>query len=158
MTVFKKPLSGKCIVVTRPKDQAAEMTSLLDSFGAEVLSIPVLGFEEPTDKDLLDAALRALAKIDWIVFTSENAARYLSKGRAVAIDGRLEWREWEAQDGTKRQAVVIVADTVQFLGSRAAGEGEEDPGDYAIPEDLPVPAGVGAEDPAGPTDDEDIPF
>jgi single-strand DNA-binding protein len=48
----------------------------------------------------------------------ENAARYLSKGRPVAIDGRLEWREWEAQDGTKRQAVDIIAETVQFLGSR----------------------------------------
>ena len=40
----------------------------------------------------------------------ENAARYLSKGRPVAIDGRLEWREWEAQDGTKRQAVDIIAE------------------------------------------------
>ena len=48
----------------------------------------------------------------------ENAARYLSKGRPVAIDGRLEWREWEAQDGTKRQAVDIIADSVQFLGGR----------------------------------------
>ena len=44
-----------------------------------------------------------------------------SKGRPVAIDGRLEWREWEAQDGTKREAVEIVADTVQFLGSRGEG-------------------------------------
>ena len=40
----------------------------------------------------------------------ENAARFLSKGRPVAIDGRLEWREWEAQDGTKRQAIDIIAD------------------------------------------------
>lgn len=89
MTVFKKPLSGKCIVVTRPKDQAAEMTSLLDSYGAEVLLIPVLGFEEPTDKDLLDAALRALAKIDWIVFTSENAARYLAqRAERIGVDIR----------------------------------------------------------------------
>ena len=48
----------------------------------------------------------------------ENAARYLVKGRPVAIDGRLEWREWEAQDGSKRQAVDIIADSVQFLGSR----------------------------------------
>ena len=51
----------------------------------------------------------------------ENAARYLSKGRPVAIDGRLEWREWEAQDGTKRQAVDIIAESVQFLGSREGG-------------------------------------
>src|ERR1700691_2674856 len=48
----------------------------------------------------------------------KNAARYLSKGRPVAIDGRLEWREWEAQDGTKRSAVDIIAESVQFLGSR----------------------------------------
>ena len=45
----------------------------------------------------------------------ENCARYLAKGRPVALDGRLEWREWETQDGNKRQAVDIVADTVQFL-------------------------------------------
>ena len=53
----------------------------------------------------------------------ENAARYLSKGRPVAIDGRLEWREWEAQDGTKRQATDIIADSVQFLGSRDDASG-----------------------------------
>jgi single-strand DNA-binding protein len=53
----------------------------------------------------------------------ENCARFLSKGRPVALDGRLEWREWEAQDGTKRQSVEIVADAVQFLGSRDDGQG-----------------------------------
>ena len=48
----------------------------------------------------------------------ENAARFLSKGRPVGIQGRLEWREWETAEGTKRQAVDIIADAVQFLGSR----------------------------------------
>ena len=48
----------------------------------------------------------------------ENCAQYLSKGRPVGVDGRLEWREWEAQDGSKRQAVEVVADNVQFLGGR----------------------------------------
>ena len=48
----------------------------------------------------------------------ENCVTYLSKGRPVAVDGRLDWREWESQDGGKRQAVEIIADTVQFLGSR----------------------------------------
>jgi single-strand DNA-binding protein len=51
----------------------------------------------------------------------ENAAKYLAKGRQVAIDGRLDWREWEAQDGSKRQAVEIVADSVQFLGGGRGG-------------------------------------
>ena len=50
----------------------------------------------------------------------ESCAQYLAKGRPVAIDGRLDWREWDAQDGTKRQAVEIIADSVQFLGSGAA--------------------------------------
>src|SRR5207249_1382035 len=51
----------------------------------------------------------------------ESCSQYLSKGRPVGVDGRLDWREWEAQDGTKRQAVEIIADTVQFLGSRGEG-------------------------------------
>jgi single-strand DNA-binding protein len=55
----------------------------------------------------------------------ENAARYLSKGRPVAVDGRLEWREWETQEGDKRQAVDIIADSVQFLNSGNGAAGEE---------------------------------
>ena len=51
----------------------------------------------------------------------ENCAKYLSKGRPVAIDGRLEWREWEDKEGNKRQTVDIIADSVQFLGSREGG-------------------------------------
>lgn len=47
---------------------------------------------------------------------AENAAQYLSRGRGVAVDGRLNWREWETDDGSKRQSVEIVAQSVQFLG------------------------------------------
>src|SRR5512132_1771902 len=55
---------------------------------------------------------------------AENCATYLEKGRPVAIDGRLDWREWEAQDGSgKRQAVAIVAERVQFLGTREGADG-----------------------------------
>jgi single-strand DNA-binding protein len=57
----------------------------------------------------------------------ESCAQYLAKGRPVAVDGRLDWREWDAQDGTKRQAVEIIADSVQFLGSRDQGEGGGQP-------------------------------
>jgi single-strand DNA-binding protein len=82
----------------------------------------------------------------------ENCAQYLSKGRPVGVDGRLEWREWEAQDGGKRQAVEIVADTVQFLGGRGDSEG-------GAPEYVPAgaAAGSGADFPPAPADD-DIPF
>src|SRR6266513_6282539 len=54
---------------------------------------------------------------------AESAAQYLSKGRPVGVDGRLDWREWDAQDGTKRQAVEIIAESVQFLGGRDAEGG-----------------------------------
>jgi single-strand DNA-binding protein len=86
----------------------------------------------------------------------ENCATYLSKGRPVAVDGRLDWREWEAQDGSKRQAVEIIADSVQFLGSRGdapSGDGIQASSD--VPADTSdfegEKAGVGSKD-------DDIPF
>jgi single-strand DNA-binding protein len=95
----------------------------------------------------------------------ENAARYLSKGRPVAIDGRLEWREWEAQDGTKRQATDIIADSVQFLGSRDEGSG----GGSASDRGAAGGASTGGDEPAydgdfqpapvsGGAGEDDIPF
>jgi single-strand DNA-binding protein len=81
----------------------------------------------------------------------ESCAQFLAKGRAVGVDGRLDWREWEAQDGTKRQAVEVIADTVQFIGGR--GEGAE-------PQF--VPAGATAQQESsfesGAGGDDDIPF
>ena len=54
----------------------------------------------------------------------ENCAKYLSKGRQVAVDGRLDQRTWEAQDGTRRSKVEIIANTVMFLGGQG-GEARE---------------------------------
>jgi single-strand DNA-binding protein len=54
---------------------------------------------------------------------AESLVNHLSKGRRIGIDGRLEWSSWEAQDGTKRSKVEIVAQTVQFLDSRNDGDG-----------------------------------
>src|ERR1700684_4418557 len=58
--------------------------------------------------------------------SGEACARFLAKGRPVAVDGRLEWHEWESADGERRQAVGIVAESVQFLASRQPGDGGED--------------------------------
>jgi single-strand DNA-binding protein len=54
----------------------------------------------------------------------ENVAQYMRKGSRVGVDGRLEWREWESS-GEKRQAVSIIADTVQFLDSPSHAEDGE---------------------------------
>ena len=87
----------------------------------------------------------------------ESCARYLTKGSGVMVDGRLEWREWDAQDGTKRQAVEIIAENTRFMGGRGDGEGggggsyEQRPrDDFAVtpsgPRAVPAP------------DEDDIPF
>ncbi len=88
----------------------------------------------------------------------ENCATYLSKGRPVAVEGRLDWREWEAQDGSKRQAVEIIANSVQFLGSRgdapASGNGIQ--GGSDVPADTSDFEGEKAS--VGSGGDDDIPF
>lgn len=83
----------------------------------------------------------------------ENCARYLSKGRGVVIDGRLRWREWES-DGQKRQAVDIVAETVQFIGGNGNGNGGS--GASSASSDIPVDTSDFV--PAGVPSDDDIPF
>ena len=93
----------------------------------------------------------------------DNCARYLSKGRPVAIDGRLEWREWEAKEGGKRESIEIVADSVQFLGGREEGGGNGNgfqqrsdvPVDTADFQPTAAPSGGSA--PSTPSED-DIPF
>jgi single-strand DNA-binding protein len=57
--------------------------------------------------------------------SAEACARFLEKGRPVAIDGRLDWHEWETADGERRQAVGVIADSIQFLASRGTPAGEE---------------------------------
>ncbi len=91
----------------------------------------------------------------------ENCARFLSKGRPVAIDGRLEWREWQGNDGVKRESVEIFADSVQFLGGRddAGGNGERRSPQSDVPADTSdfAPAGAANGRSTAPADD-DIPF
>jgi single-strand DNA-binding protein len=54
---------------------------------------------------------------------AETASTYLAKGRRIGVDGRLSWREWQAQDGSKRQSVEVIANDVFFLDSRNEGGG-----------------------------------
>ena len=93
----------------------------------------------------------------------ENCARFLAKGRPVAIDGRLEWREWQDKEGNTRQSIDIIADAVQFLGSRddAGGGGNgftprsDVPADTRDFEPAGAPSGGAPSSNAG---DDDIPF
>lgn len=81
----------------------------------------------------------------------ESVSNYMRRGSRVAIDGRLEWREWETAEQERRQAVSVVADTVQFLdspGERSQSElsGAESGDDEAGRELVGVGVGVGEDD------------
>lgn len=55
----------------------------------------------------------------------EACAKYLSKGAKVGVDGRIEYGEWEAEDGSRRHDHRIVADRVEFLTPRSSAEEQE---------------------------------
>jgi len=98
--------------------------------------------------------------IDVVVWQrqAETASEYLSKGRPVLIEGRLQMDEWENQQGEKRSRIRVVAQRVQFLGTPRGGEeggprpatrgakaGRAAP-DEGSPNDVPGPEDVGEDD------------
>lgn len=70
------PLEGKRIVITRPKEQAADLHARLTALGAEVLTLPAIAIRPPKSFKPLDDAIAHLADYDWIVFTSVNGVKY----------------------------------------------------------------------------------
>lgn len=69
---------------------------------------------------------------------AENCAEYLSKGRPVFIEGRLQFSTWETDDGQKRNKLEVVANAVQFLGQAGGGKsGMPDMEDAPVKDDIP---------------------
>ena len=111
--------------------------------------------------------------VDIVVFgrQAETASEYLRKGRAALIEGRLQWRRWDGQDGQKRSKHEVVAERIQFM-PRAREEGPDGP--KSGPTDYPIstptqsrqgmehtsprPSRVGEELDVPPLEDDDIPF
>ena len=82
--------------------------------------------------------------------TGELCAQYLSKGRSVYIEGRIQTREWEDKEGQKRWTTEVNAQTVQFLGGpRSAGTEDSS----ANANEATAPSA-----PSAPSPDDDIPF
>jgi single-strand DNA-binding protein len=87
--------------------------------------------------------------IDIVVFgkQAENCGQYLSKGQGVIVDGRLQERRWETEDGVKRSKHEVVAQTVRFMGRRQGAPSEK--------------SGMGGEtvsEPEAEVVDNDVPF
>jgi uroporphyrinogen III methyltransferase/synthase len=84
-----KPLFGRRILVTRPRDQAAEMVELIESLGAEAIEAPMIRVIAPEDYGPLDAACAEAGRFDWIVFSSVNAVEaFIQRLLASPLDLR----------------------------------------------------------------------
>lgn len=77
---------------------------------------------------------------------AETCAQYLTKGRQVYVEGRLNTRSWDGECGKKHYRAEVVAFTVQFLGGRDGASPPAEPG---------LPVGADAE---GDVDPDDLPF
>lgn len=91
--------------------------------------------------------------IDVVTFgnRAEALAKFLAKGSAVAVSGRIEWREWEAQDKSKRQSYEVIADTFKLLGKKddnSSGGGPSSSGSSGGDSDF-VPAGASSDGSGG---------
>ena len=71
-----QPLAGRRIVITRPREQAAEWRAQLEAQGAEVIELPLIQVTKHYDKHTLVEIFAELTQYEWIVFTSANGARF----------------------------------------------------------------------------------
>lgn len=74
-----QPLTGRTVVVTRAASQAAELTDILESYGANVFVCPTIEIREPDSYERLDEALDHLYGYDWLIFTSANGVDFFLK-------------------------------------------------------------------------------
>jgi uroporphyrinogen III methyltransferase/synthase len=75
----RRPLFGRRIVVTRAREQAAELVGVLEELGAEAIAMPAIRIAPPEDAPALDAACAQADRFDWIVFTSVNGVEHFMR-------------------------------------------------------------------------------
>ncbi|HEY9900587.1 MAG TPA: uroporphyrinogen-III synthase [Pantanalinema sp.] len=127
-----RPLEGRRVLVTRPREQAAELVSGLEALGAEVRVMPTIAISPPGDRAPLDAALDTLDAYAWAAFTSVNAveaffarlrergARMPSTLRVAAVGDRTA--EALASQGHPAHLVPKVATAVGLAEALRAEE------------------------------------
>ncbi len=93
---------------------------------------------------------------------AETISQYMSKGRPMLVEGRLQYQQWVTQDGSKRSKHIVIVENFQFLGS-GDNSGTPASGQNAAPPAAPIP-NQAAQAPAeedisqAPPNDDDIPF
>jgi single-strand DNA-binding protein len=108
---------------------------------------------------------------DWanvVLWRQENLANYLTKGKQIYVEGRLQTRSWDDKEGKKQYMTEVIADEVILLGGRGEGGGGTGGGDFSqqpvsmprsaqAPKPKPAPAAEDTSFDQGITDD-DVPF
>lgn len=112
----------------------------------------VTNFNVATSRNYTNTQGERVEETEWFSVVAwnrlaETCAQYLAKGRQVYVEGRMQTRSWDGQDGQKRYKTELIAQTVQFLGSR-----NEEPAEGFTP-GMPVGA-----DTEGDLDPDDLPF
>ena len=134
--------------------------------------IAVCSFSVATNERRKDKAGEMQDTTTWFRITlwrqqAENAAKYLTKGSPIYIEGRLKVEEWTDKDGNTRYTLDVQATDMQFIGSRGSGGDESSYGapdqhDFAPPESSRATAapssGAGSSGPPMGAADDDIPF
>lgn len=108
---------------------------------------PVASFTLAVDRPFASqGGERATDFIDIVAWRrlAEQVTQHLSKGRLVAVEGRLQIRSYETQDGQRRKVAEVVADAVRFLDRKGPG----------VPADVAAPEAV----PDAPEEPDDVPF
>jgi single-strand DNA-binding protein len=126
----------------------------------------VVNFTLATSENWTDKSGERQERTEWhriVVWgkTAEMCNQYLSKGRTVYVEGRIQTREWEDKEGAKRYTTEINASTVNFIGPRTGGGegggGSGSGGDSGGGGGRSNPSSEAPMD-AGPPVDDDIPF
>ena len=113
----------------------------------------ITNFNMATDEMRKDKSGERVQKTEWhriVTFgkLAEISAKYLSKGKLVFIEGKIQTRSWDDKDGNKRYNTEIIASNMQMLDTKGAAKGEDQSGYDSLP---PFPD-------AGAISEEDVPF
>ncbi len=129
-----KPLFGRRIVVTRAREQASSLVSLLSDAGADVIEFPTIKTEPAEDVGALDDALSVISARSWVVFTSANSVRYVwERLDALGRDSRTLAGVRVAAIGPATEAALVSHGICpDFVAPRSRSEGVvEDIGDVS---------------------------
>ncbi|MBX7152275.1 uroporphyrinogen-III synthase [bacterium] len=113
-------LSGRTVVITRPKKQAKNITSLLENQGATVINFPTIEISEPASWELCDRAIQKMVKYDGIIFTSSNAVRFFLNRVPPDVKTIIEKKSIYVVGDATKQAVESYGLHASNFGSNGA--------------------------------------